>query len=189
MMKHSSHLRLAICALFVLSGLFPLAEDTPQPFSSDYVSAAEGSKPTTGKFYFSWPRYRMDNGNVIVITNYSTQISYNLFLDKHEYIETRAPHFTFDAQDPCLKRPDITCRKIGPETANGRACDKWETTDKRTGLPGSICIDLELHFPISVHHANGTTFNYINIKAGPQAASIFEVPDGYKKAPNPSHPE
>jgi len=185
MVKRNGHFRFAVCSFFVLSCLFAIAQNTPQPFSSDYVFTAEGSKPSTGKIYFSWPYYRQDTEGIRLITNYSTKISYGIFLDKRQYFETRATEYTFAAQNACAMRPDLTCKKVGPETVNGRACDKWETIDKKNGRLGSVCVDRELHFPISTHNTNGTTFEYVNIKAGPQPSSVFEIPDGYRKIADP----
>jgi hypothetical protein len=185
MVKWNGHFMFAVCSFFVLSSLFAIAQNMPQPFSSDYSFTAEGSKPSTGKIYFSWPYYRQDTGNMRVITNYSTNISYGIFLDKHQYFETRASEYKFDAQNPCAISGDLTCKKIGPETVNGRACDKWETTDKKNGRPGSVCVDRELNYPISVHHTDGTAFDYVNIKPGPQPSSLFEIPEGYQKVPDP----
>jgi hypothetical protein len=182
---HNSYFRLAACGLFILTCVFSLAQNSPQPFSSDYISTVEGSEPITGKIYFSWPYYRMDTGAIVSIVNYKTKTSYKIFRDKREYFETRAPEYAFVAEDPCAKRPDITCKKIGPETANGRTCEKWETTDKKSGHLGNVCVDRELHFPIRVRNPNGVTFDYINIKVGSQEASIFEIPDGYKKISDP----
>lgn len=189
MVKDSGDFRLGVCSLFVLSFFVcSCAKSTPRPFSSGYVFTAPGSSPTTGKIYFSWPYYRQDSdggGLPRLITNYSTRISYIIWLDERKYTETLAPEYTFDGQNPCTNRSDIACRKIGPESVNGRACDKWETTDRKNGRLGSVCVDRELHYPISVHSADGATFEYINIKAGPQAPSLFEIPFGYKKLPDP----
>lgn len=184
MVKHNDYFRLGVCSFFVLNCLSAIAQNTPQPLSSDFIFTAEGSR-STGRIYFSWPYYRHDSEGMRVITNYSTKVSYVIFLDKRQYFETRAGEYTFDAQNPCALRPDLTCKKIGPETVNGRACDKWETMDKKNGRPGSVCVDQELHFPIIIHHTDGTTFEYVNIKAGPQPSSVFEIPDGYRKVPDP----
>ena len=89
-MKHSSYFRLAACGLFILGCTFSLAQNSPQPFSSDYTFTAEGSKPSTGKIYFSWPFYRMDTDAMISIVNYKTKTSYTIFRDKRVYFERRA---------------------------------------------------------------------------------------------------
>jgi hypothetical protein len=169
--------------LFILGFSWAAAQNRPQPFSSDFIFT-EGSFKSTGKIYFSWPNYRMDIESIISIANYETKRRYAIFLDQHKYFETRGNEYLFDAQDPCLKRPDLTCKKIGPVALAGRRCDKWETTDKQSGRVGDVCVDQELHFPISVHNSNGTSFEYINIKPGPQAESLFAPPAGYERVPD-----
>ena len=122
----------------------------------------------------------MDSPGAFSITNYDTKITDIILRDKYEYME-HPTEYAFNAQNPCAKRPDLTCKRIGKATANGRECEKWDTVDTK-GRPGSVCIDRELRFPISVHNGNGINFEYINIKAGPQPPSLFEIPPGYTKA-------
>jgi len=85
----------------------------------------------------------------------------------------------FKGSDPCAGREDVTCKKLGTESINGRTCDKWEVTPK-TGKPETFWIDQKLHFPIKMINGDITT-QYTNIKEGPQDASLFKVPAGYQK--------
>jgi outer membrane lipoprotein-sorting protein len=87
---------------------------------------------------------------------------------------------SFDPQNPCGKQAGVTCKKAGTETVNGRACDKWVTTEKN-GHTSTAWVDQKLYFPIKVISSEGTTMDLTNIKEGAQAASTFEVPAGYKK--------
>ena len=184
-MNPEGRLKVVIVVCILLSFSFLLAQNEPQAFSADYVFTDSGSKEPPGRIYFSWPYLRMDNAKgIVLIANYTTRIQYSIFTEKHNYFESVGPEYTFDHMNPCAKRADITCKAAGKSTVNGRACDLWETTDK-SGRPGSVCIDQKLRFPVRVKNGNGTTVEYINIKAEPQPASLFEIPAGYTKVDNP----
>ena len=179
-MKHTGRVVKVGC-LLILNVSLVFAQNKPPSFSGDYIFTDNGSKPETGKIYFSWPYVRMDSeGGIFFITNYSTKIKYAIISDKHIYSESPALEYALDSQAPCSKRPDITCKKIGKETVNGRKCDKWETRDK-SGSTGYQWIDQKLGFPIRAQNQNGTNMEYKNIKVEPQAASLFEIPVGYRK--------
>ena len=186
----TGYFKMITAMLLTLGVSLIFGQDKPQPLSADYTFTLKdgSSKPGTGKIYFSWPYVRMDSdGGTITITNYATNTEYFLFTEGHKYLEKRAPEYLLDGETPCAKRPDITCKKIGAQTVNGRICDMWETTDK-SGHSGSICMDQKLKFPVRVQNANGATVDYTNIKAEPQPASLFEIPAGYSKTINPFDP-
>jgi outer membrane lipoprotein-sorting protein len=111
---------------------------------------------------------------------------------QHMYMEMHAnqtnpmmrnmPKFdgSFDPQNPCGKHADVTCKKAGTETVNGRVCDKWVTTEKN-GHTSTSWVDQKLYVPIKVVSSEGTTMDLTHIKEGAQPASTFEVPAGYRK--------
>jgi outer membrane lipoprotein-sorting protein len=197
--KQHMYLKLAICSLLVLMAApgFAVQAPQPQPFSADMaVTGAKNGENITGTVYFSLPRTRMDmtaqGKKISMISNGSTQTSYMVMHDQHMYIEMhgnqpnpmtrKIPSIdsSFDAQNPCGKQADVTCKKVGTESVNGRMCDKWVTTDKN-GRTSTAWVDQKLYFPIRAISSEGTTMNLTNIKEGAQAASTFEVPAGYTK--------
>src|ERR1700694_15838 len=192
-------LRLAICSLLVLivTPVFAVQAPQPQPFSADMtMNPGKGAENVTGKVYFSLPKTRMDmtarGQNMSMITNSSTQTSYMVMHQQHMYMEMHAnqnnpmtrnmPKIdgSFDPQNPCGKQADVTCKKAGTETVNGRVCDKWVTTDKN-GKTSTAWVDQKLYFPIKVLSAEGATMELTNVKEGAHPASTFEVPAGYRK--------
>ena len=198
-MKQRMCLRLAICSLLVLivTPVFAVQAPQPQPFSADMtMNPGKGAENVTGKVYFSLPKTRMDmtarGQNMSMITNSSTQTSYMVMHQQHMYMEMHAnqnnpmtrnmPKIdgSFDPQNPCGKQADVTCKKAGTETVNGRVCDKWVTTDKN-GKTSTAWVDQKLYFPIKVLSAEGATMELTNVKEGAQPASTFEVPAGYRK--------
>jgi outer membrane lipoprotein-sorting protein len=172
----------------------------PQPFSADMSTVAKGER-VTGKFYFSPPKSRIDMSvhgrDSSVITDAKTQTSQIMMHQQHMYMEMHggqsspmAPSMpkietNFDPSNPCAARPDVTCKKGGTETVNGRVCDKWEFTDKK-GATTTTWIDQKLHFPIKTQNPDGTSVEFSNIKEGAPAASLFAVPDGYRKLDIPA---
>jgi outer membrane lipoprotein-sorting protein len=185
--------RLTICALLLVS-IASVWAQRPQPFSADIAISAPKGENMTGKIYMNLPKSRWDmtahGQNVSMITDGSTQTSYMIMHQQRMYMEIhgnqsnpmtqRMPKVdtNFDPQNPCGK--DMTCRKAGTETINGRVCDKWVTTQK-DGKTYTAWVDQKLFFPIKTLSDDGRTMELSNIKEGASPASTFVVPDGYRK--------
>jgi outer membrane lipoprotein-sorting protein len=196
--KPSIRLKLAICSLLVLivSPIFAVQGSQPQPFSGDIAVSSPKGENVTGKIFFALPKMRWDMNahgqNVSMITNGTTQTTYMIMHDQHMYMEMHTNQSnpmtrnmpkidsSFDPNNPCGKQTDVTCKKVGTETVNGRVCDKWVTTDKN-GKITTAWIDQKLYFPVRSQSSDGSTMNLTNIKEGAPAASTFEVPAGYQK--------
>ena len=196
-MKQRICLKIASLLVLMVAPVFAVQAPQPQPFSADMtVTPGKGGESMAGKVYFSVPKTRMDmtahGQNISVISNGAAQTSYVIMHQQHMYMEMHAnqanpmtrnmPKFdsSFDPQNPCGKQADVTCKKAGTETVNGRVCDKWVTTDKN-GKTSTAWVDQKLYFPIKVLSAEGSTMELSNVKEGAQPASTFEVPAGYRK--------
>jgi outer membrane lipoprotein-sorting protein len=201
-MKQSMRVQLAAGVVFFLALSSARAwQVTPQPFSADMTTNVAKGEHSTGKFYFSPPKSRIEmtvrGHEGIVISDSKTQTIYTLMPQQHMYMEAHAGQGSpmapslpkvdanFDPNNPCAARPDVTCKKVGTETLNGRSCDKWELTNK-TGGTATTWIDQKLHFPIKTVNADGTSVEFTNIKEGTPDASVFEVPAGYRKLDIPA---
>ncbi len=204
-MKQCICVKLAICALVVLSVSSAFAFQ--QPFSADSsTTSANGKIHMTGKVYVAMPKMRVDTnsagtptghaagpfgGNVIMIIDATAKMSYMLMPKQHMYMEFHAdqnkalapnmPKFQdMISGQPCAGRAEMTCKKLGTETVNGRSCEKWEMTDKNSKTT-TMWLDQKLHFPIKTVTAEGMTSEYSNVKEGTQDAALFQVPAGYQK--------
>jgi hypothetical protein len=194
--------QLAACIVFVLAVSSARGwQVTPQPFSADMSTTITKGGQATGKFYFSPPKSRMDMNfqghDAIVISDSKEQTAIVLMPQQHMYMEThagenspmgpRVPRIetSFDPSNPCAERPDVTCKKLGTETVNGRSCDKWEFTDK-SGKVTTRWIDQKLHFPIKTVNSDGTSVEFSNIQEGAPATSLFEIPSDYRKLDIPA---
>lgn len=168
----------------------------PSQFSADMLMhSAHGDM--NGKFFYSVTKTRMDmqtpGGSISNITDIPAKKLYMVMHDRQMYMENdlnrpnpmaRGPKppevKQFDPANPCANREGTTCKKVGTETVNGRACDKWEFS-KNGGLEDTEWIDQKLHVPIKSVRTDGTSFELKNIKEGTQPESTFAIPSGYQK--------
>ncbi len=204
-MKPSLSAKLTICFLMFLAVLTAFAFQGPQPFSADFsTTSSNGNVHMNGKFFFSLPKMRMDiadtgqrqnagpfGGKMSMIVDGSSKTAYMLMTEQQMYMEfpmdqnnpmlQRMPKLQNLSSDPCSvgNQGDATCKKLGSETVNGRACDKWEVTDK-SGKKETLWIDQKLHFPVKSTDGQITS-EFTNIKEGAQDAALFKVPPGYRK--------
>lgn len=79
-------------------------------------------------------------------------------------------------------------KKIGTETVNNYACEKYETTMSHQGKATKfyVWVAPELGMPLKVVTQNGSFSSEIkDIKTGEVEASLFEPPPGYRKMKMP----
>jgi hypothetical protein len=86
---------------------------------------------------------------------------------------------TYEAWAKASKQSSVTCRKIGPDTVNGRAAMKYEGTSSNG--TGYAWVDERLRFVSKWQDDKGNSAELRNIQEGPQAPSLFEVPSDYQK--------
>ena len=200
-MKQRHSVAFATCVL-VLWSVSALAQ-MPQPFSADMsTTSSTGNVNMKGKFFMSLPKMRVDiadtaqrqggpfGGKMSMIMDGDSKMAHMLMPDAQMYMEfpadskspmmQRMPNLQDYKSDPCAGRQDVSCKKVGTETVNGRSCDKWEATDKN-GKKETFWIDQKLHFPIKSQTAGGMTTEFTNIKEGAQDPALFKVPAGYRK--------
>jgi hypothetical protein len=98
-----------------------------------------------------------------------------------------------DPNDPChqwqvmatiagaaAKGGQWRCERIGPEKIDGRDTVEYRATSPQNQVNNGW-IDRQLGFPIRFTMADGTRIDLANIRHGPQAASLFEIPADYRK--------
>jgi Domain of unknown function (DUF4412) len=200
--RHSSRARLFL-GLLMLVTVFSAFAQAPQPFSADMsTTSANGNANIKGKFFLSLPKMRVDitdtgqqrqagpfGGKMTMLMDAEAKMAYMLMPEQQMYMEfpmtqdnpmlQRMPKWQDLKSDPCAGREDVTCKKVGTETINGRSCDKWEAT-KKDGQKDIFWIDQKLHFPIKSQTGNVTT-EFTNIKEGAPDPALFKVPAGYRK--------
>ena len=95
--------------------------------------------------------------------------------------------FSQEAQQklmPLTESQKAKMKKVGTETINGYACDKYESTMSHQGKSMKVFtwVATDLGMPIKIVSADGSfSMEYKDIKPGEVADSQFELPQGYQK--------
>lgn len=176
-------------------------------FSADLVNlSASNTFPTKifatqNKLRFQG-QDRVGRTNSIMIVDLAAGTSIVLMPQQHLYVQENRPQIpgqgvTFfqpkDVEDACGDWQKMAhtekkkCRKVGHEVVNGRDTVKYESTSGKSEA-SDIWIDAELHFPVKWKSSVGIG-ELRNIKAGAQAAELFEIPSGYTKRTFASAPK
>jgi hypothetical protein len=190
-------IRLTVVLTILVAGALAQMPAQPQ-FSSDITvtSAAEGP-PLKGKMFFDKGKMRMNMSaqgrDMSMIIDAAKETTYMLMNEQKMYMEIKAgaaggrrrgpkmPDVKQLGENPCANEKDVTCKRVGTETVNGRTCDKWEftsTTDPKNNR--TAWIDQKTRMPIKTVSAE-STMEMTNFKEGPQDAKLFEVPSDYQK--------
>ena len=188
--------RISIVFAILTACAFAQAPGMPQ-FSADMsMSGPRQPEPIKGKIFFDKGNMRMDmttqRGDLSIIRDNSAKTSYTLMHERKMYMEMkdgaqragrmmRPPDVkAFDPTNPCAGEEGVTCKKVGEETMNGRDCEKWDFTSTDASKNRTVWIDKKIHIPVKSVSAD-STFEFTNIKEGPQDKSHFEVPSDYQK--------
>ncbi len=185
---------LAVALLLAAAALAQIPQLTPFSADMQYSSTRGHAPEMNGKMYVTASHMRMDMAaeghESIMITDMPAKTSYMLMPQQHMYMEFKAgamPHRgpsmadikPLDPSNPCSGQQDMTCKKVGVETVNGRTCDHWQMSHK-DGEVSDVWIDQKLHFPIK-SVSKDSTWQLTNIKEGEPSASLFQIPAGYQK--------
>ncbi len=87
-----------------------------------------------------------------------------------------------------------TCKDDGPDTLNGRNTEKWEISQSMQGqtLLTRVWVDTKLHIWIKAEAMAGATLvvshELQDIQEGPQPASLFVIPAGFREMTLPKRP-
>lgn len=188
-----------LCAIVttMILGAAALAQ-APAQFSADMTVHTMRGEDLKGKLFFGDKKMRTDmdmrRGSVSTITDLDAKKAYTLLHEQKMYMEHdlnrpmgpmgRGPRMPdikeYNASNPCANQEGVTCKKTTTESVNGRTCDVWEFY-KDGAKEQTTWIDQKLHIPVKTVHADGTSFELMNIKEGTQPASEFEIPSGYQK--------
>ena len=181
-----------ITLALLVTAVFP-AFSAMIPFSADLVQIDKKNKETVGKIFVKQDKIRQEiadeKGQVLTtIIRLDKSAIWTLLPEQKMYME-----ITFDKakaqQYAAEKSADLIDQTIdmGKETVNGYVCTKTKYVykDKRIGIMIQWMSD-RLQFGIKTEMQNNSGVmqsinEYRNIKEGPQADSLFELPQGYTK--------
>ena len=187
-MVHKVVVRLVGVALLFL-GSFPVGA---QDFSADMVRLKPANALKT-KIYVHDYKMRFEVTNQarssVAIVDLGSRTTLMIIPDNKSYVKTThvnasLPFFHItDVENACPeweKSVDApgTCKKVGDETLSNRATVKYKGT-ATDGDTGYAWIDRNLKTVIKWEGERGAA-ELQNIQEGPQAAALFQVPDGYQ---------
>jgi len=191
--------RLARLTVWALLSLLPEVCHS-QDFSADVIyepakvqdGSAHPRPPAPSRLYVSKDKMRLESqgfSGTTMLVDLANHTATLLLPGQKAYEELGAgPEQYFrvgDAEDAC---PDwqkavprkIACVKVGNETADGRKAVKYEDKGAASSASSTfVWVDPSLKFVIKWEDANGGAALH-NIKEGPQAAELFNVPASYQ---------
>lgn len=183
-MKNRAGTITGLTVFFVLlSTTMALAAD----FSGDMIQTTQMGVRKS-KIFVSGDKSRVESEDSIIITRIDKKMMWIIMPQQKMYMEqSLGPEHLMTPMD---KYPgEIERTLIGREVIDGRAVDKYKivtavamgATEMKSTMYQWLAPDLG--FPVKMAAEDGTWMvEYKNIRLGGQAASLFEVPAGYKKS-------
>jgi hypothetical protein len=187
---------------FLAAMLTPLAVQA-QEFSADTVTHDASGKTFRGKLYRNATMIRAEGDAassrggdpMLVIVDIAKQVSYSIvpssktIMVAHGLGALNKVGIALPVnENPCTfirggpPPAGTSCQKLGEEMVNGRHATKWEVTDVINGHAGTqvVWVHGNLHSAVKLQFGPFTE-ELLNIREGPQPASLFELPSGYRQ--------
>lgn len=158
----------------------------PAQFSAEMESKASGQTFTT-RMFVDGDKTRveatMQGMNTVSIVRKDLKKMYTLMMNQNMYMEMPLD----DKTDPnkMMEDPKAKWEDMGSETVNGVDCNKIKVTSENGGA--YFWYSKADKHPVRMATLDGkATTDYKNFKTGPQDASLFEPPAGFKKMEMPA---
>lgn len=163
-------------------------------FSADNIMGA-GGKTIKAKIYFSKDKWRMESNvgghQSVNIVRLDKKVMWMLIPAQNMYMENQLSDEQMRGRTHKIPG-EIERKKVGTEIVSGIKCDKYKISYKPEGGSKVTVVYQWLSadvIPVKTEAADGSWYSiYKNIKRGPQKASLFEIPAGYKKFSMPKMP-
>ena len=160
-------------------------------FSATSVTKAGGME-IPGKIYVKDSKVRNEvqaGGQTgIHILRPDKKVVWIIMPQQNAYMEMPISQEAQQKMMPLTEDQKAKMKKVGTETINGYACDKYETTMSHQGKSMKVFswVATDLGLPIKIVSEDGSfSMEYKDIKPGEVADSLFEVPQGYQKMKMP----
>lgn len=160
-------------------------------FSADVFNTHQG-QATQAKIYVKAGKIRMETPGTEEYTILRTdkKVIWLVVPEEKTYIEVHSPQPPGTGEKI---KGEVNRQYLISETVNGYATKKYEVhyLDKETLHKAHQWIAQDLNYPIKISDLDGSwSTEYRNIRIGPQADSLFEIPQGFDKIsrsdPSPS---
>lgn len=153
-----------------------------QEFSSNVITKTKDGI-VNGKVYVSKGNIRMEMESAVSIARTDKKIVWMLLPRERIYMEM--PMGAENTVTLMNKVPGEISRKLlGTEIIAGRETEKYEVQyqDKDKKQTIHIWLSKDLKFPLKSSNIDGSwNVEYVDVKEGPQAGALFELPADYKK--------
>jgi hypothetical protein len=185
-------MRLGTRGLFILfilllaAGLARAAD-----FSAEVVNTYEG-QTTLARIFVQTDKIRMETRGTeeYTILRSDKKVIWIVVPEEKMYIEIQSPQIAGSA---AKMKGEIKREYLLSETVNGYPAKKYEVhyIDKDTLHKAHQWIASDLNYPIKISGLDGSwSTEYRNIQVGPQADTLFEIPEGFdrisRSAPSPA---
>lgn len=157
-------------------------------FSADAIVTADG-RTIKSKIYMKDTKFRAEMPEMggYTIVNGDAKTACMVMPQQKMYMEMKADQI--NTQMPKEKMPgEISRKKVGTESIDGRSCDKTEVTCKNGDQTtvSLLWIAKDLTFPVKMADPNGKWIvEYKNIKTGNISDDLFKIPSGFTKMDMP----
>ncbi len=153
-----------------------------QGFSADIVTA-HGQQTMQGKIFVSGEKMRFETAGMATITRMDKKIVWLLMPSEKMYMEqTFRPENIVPSTETFAGEIERTL--LGTEAVGGVAADKYRITVQDDGRRHTVLqwLAKDSMLPVKTAAEDGSWWQeYRNIKVGEPDASLFELPEGYKK--------
>jgi hypothetical protein len=161
----------------------------PTQYSVDVVTTRKLGTPLLIRMYVDGAKRRTEqetnNGGLVVILRGDVHMMYTVLVARKLYrVSSFDPKLIepFDVTQ-LAKEIGVTREKVGTETINGEACDKYhyssDTGKEKGSTSGFVWISQSTHLPVKSETAMATTV-WQNLKVGPQEFWLFLPPTDFK---------
>ncbi|MCE5334334.1 MAG: DUF4412 domain-containing protein [Desulfobacteraceae bacterium] len=157
-------------------------------FSAEMVIQPKGDEAMSGKIYVKGDKVRQETSEEgetqIMIIRPDKKLTWMITPEEKSYME-----MPYQSEDKTFEEwtaeKEKTAKLLGEEVVSGLPCKKYESIED--GEKTLFWISKQYSFPIKVEDSE-VTMEYRNIKPGPLADSLFELPAGYEKMAMPIIP-
>jgi len=169
-----------LCILLLGSAAFAVE------YSAEYVTTVDGEK-TTSKMFYAKDKCRMEveteAGRSISICRFDKDVMWTLMPEQKMYMETELPEPGEEGYMGDYDKKELG-KKIGSEKINGEMCDKYKVYADKEEKDDFMYVWISQKDSIVMKTASSdgsVTTEVKNLKKGKQAASLFEIPEGYEE--------
>ena len=189
-----------VAGICLLSPLSSVAQDTAPPFamakqySADQTITTKDGTVIQTKSFVDGDKMRseitMNGMNMETIVRKDKQKIYQVMDAQKMVMEMDYdPDKFMKGRTAAAFGPTGKFELVGPDTVDGVVCMKYKITSDKNKQVFFFWLDAANKAPVEMADADGSfTVKWKNYKVGPQAAALFEVPDGYQVMPMPNMP-